>query len=52
MVSKCCNAVVYTACSLPFVQITDNWYECSQCSMPCDTMFINEPRKGDDNERL
>ncbi len=47
MVSKCCHAVIYTACSHAFVQLYDNWYECSRCSRPCDIVFKEKYSRND-----
>lgn len=41
MISKCCRAEIYVASSYNNVQLYSDWYECSHCERPCDTVNFN-----------
>lgn len=41
MISKCCRAPIYAASSIEKVQLYSDWYECSHCQRPCDTVNFN-----------
>jgi len=38
MISRCCKADLWAAM---------DWYECSLCYLPCDTVFLSQPRNGE-----
>lgn len=40
MVSRCCQAQVELASSLLMKQLEEDFYQCSQCCKPCDTMAL------------
>lgn len=50
MVSKCCGAAIYSARSMYIAQLYDDWYECSHCKRPCDTMIIIKSKDGETDE--
>ncbi len=52
MISRCCRVIVNTASSLYSFQLDHDWYECSKCHRPCDTMNLTETREGRQDEQL
>lgn len=51
MMSKCCRAEIYYASSI-YTHIFDDWYECSQCGLPCATVISHYYKDSKENERF
>lgn len=49
MISRCCRAEIYSAKSEYCAQLSDDWYECSHCYRPCDTMLLISPWMEENN---
>lgn len=45
MVSRCCRASICVASSFFSVQTECDYYICTYCFKPCDTMFLDLSRK-------
>lgn len=50
LVSRCCKMLIFTASALYCSHLESDYYECSHCSRPCDTIILNEPGTGENNE--
>jgi hypothetical protein len=53
MISRCCRVNIYNAQSEYSGQLSEDWYECSHCARPCDTILAYQPWTDEnDNEQL
>lgn len=48
MVSKCCRATLCVATSFFCIQLEYDYYICTHCFKPCDTLFMESRKDNND----